>query len=367
MMLLAGATGTMWAQTAYTITKFGAKGDGTTDCTAAINRTIEKCSKKGGGTVIVPAGTFLTGTVYMKSGVELRLEKGAVILGAAEPEHYASLKTEKDLSRYDSGQGTANANCSTDERWTKALILGVGLQDIAITGEGTIDGQHVFDPLGEENMRGPHTIILADCRNVRMEGFSVRRAANYAFLCYALDSAAFEGLHIAEGWDGIHIRGGRNVEISDCRLETGDDAIAGGYWENMLIRDCDINSSCNGVRMIMPSDGLEIKDCRFHGPGVYPHRTSGIDKRKNMLFAISLEPGGWGAAPGDLKRVYLHDLEMDCLSAPVSISIRKECHAHDLKLENICATRMLGTMSPTVCWNDTGFDSITIREVSISR
>jgi len=367
MMLLAGATGTMWAQTAYTITKFGAKGDGTTDCTAAINRTIEKCSKKGGGTVIVPAGTFLTGTVYMKSGVELRLEKGAVILGAAEPEHYASLKTEKDLSRYDSGQGTANANCSTDERWTKALILGVGLQDIAITGEGTIDGQHVFDPLGEENMRGPHTIILADCRNVRMEGFSVRRAANYAFLCYALDSAAFKGLHIAEGWDGIHIRGGRNVEIRDCRLETGDDAIAGGYWENMLIRDCDINSSCNGVRMIMPSDGLEIKDCRFHGPGVYPHRTSGIDKRKNMLFAISLEPGGWGAAPGDLKRVYLHDLEMDCLSAPVSISIRKECHAHDLKLENICATRMLGTMSPTVCWNDTGFDSITIREVSISR
>ena len=367
MMLLAGATGTMWAQTAYTITKFGAKGDGTTDCTAAINRTIEKCSKKGGGTVIVPAGTFLTGTVYMKSEVELRLEKGAVILGAAEPEHYASLKTEKDLSRYDSGQGTANANCSTDERWTKALILGVGLQDIAITGEGTIDGQHVFDPLGEENMRGPHTIILADCRNVRMEGFSVRRAANYAFLCYALDSAAFKGLHIAEGWDGIHIRGGRNVEISDCRLETGDDAIAGGYWENMLIRDCDINSSCNGVRMIMPSDGLEIKDCRFHGPGVYPHRTSGIDKRKNMLFAISLEPGGWGAAPGDLKRVYLHDLEMDCLSAPVSISIRKECHAHDLKLENIRATRMLGTMSPTVCWNDTGFDSITIREVSISR
>lgn len=367
MMLLAGATGTMWAQTAYTITKFGAKGDGTTDCTAAINRTIEKCSKKGGGTVIVPAGTFLTGTVYMKSGVELRLEKGAVILGAAEPEHYASLKTEKDLSRYDSGQGTANANCSTDERWTKALILGVGLQDIAITGEGTIDGQHVFDPLGEENMRGPHTIILADCRNVRMEGFSVRRAANYAFLCYALDSAAFKGLHIAEGWDGIHIRGGRNVEISDCRLETGDDAIAGGYWENMLIRDCDINSSCNGVRMIMPSDGLEIRNCRFHGPGVYPHRTSGIDKRKNMLFAISLEPGGWGAAPGDLKRVYLHDLEMDCLSAPVSISIRKECHAHDLKLENICATRMLGTMSPTVCWNDTGIDSITIREVSISR
>lgn len=367
MMLLAGATGTMWAQTAYTITKFGAKGDGTTDCTAAINRTIEKCSKKGGGTVIVPAGTFLTGTVYMKSGVELRLENGAVILGAAEPEHYASLKTEKDLSRYDSGQGTANANCSTDERWTKALILGVGLQDIAITGEGTIDGQHVFDPLGEENMRGPHTIILADCRNVRMEGFSVRRAANYAFLCYALDSAAFKGLHIAEGWDGIHIRGGRNVEISDCRLETGDDAIAGGYWENMLIRDCDINSSCNGVRMIMPSDGLEIKDCRFHGPGVYPHRTSGIDKRKNMLFAISLEPGGWGAAPGDLKRVYLHDLEMDRLSAPVSISIRKECHAHDLKLENIRATRMLGTMSPTVCWNDTGFDSITIREVSISR
>ena len=337
----------------FSILKYGASEKATAAKNQkAINAAIAACSKAGGGKVVVPAGTYNTGALRLKSHVNLVVEKGATLLFAFDRDLYPTV-----LTRW---EGIDVYNYSP-------CIYAYGETDVAITGEGTIDGQHVFDPLGEENMRGPHTIILADCRNVRMEGFSVRRAANYAFLCYALDSAAFKGLHIAEGWDGIHIRGGRNVEISDCRLETGDDAIAGGYWENMLIRDCDINSSCNGVRMIMPSDGLEIKDCRFHGPGVYPHRTSGIDKRKNMLFAISLEPGGWGAAPGDLKRVYLHDLEMDCLSAPVSISIRKECHAHDLKLENICATRMLGTMSPTVCWNDTGFDSITIREVSISR
>ena len=355
------------AQNVYDITRFGAVGNGVDDCTKAINSAIVKCNKKGGGVVLVPAGTYLSSTIHLLSDVELRLEKDAVILGVDDPERYSSYKPDHDMSRYDSGNGTANANCSSDERWTKALILGVGLHNIAITGEGTIDGRHVFDPQGEEAMRGPHTIILAECTNVRMEGFSVARASNYAFLCYALEDAVFKRMLITEGWDGIHIRGGKNVEISECTFKTGDDAIAGGYWENMLIHDCYINSSCNGVRMIMPSVGLEIRDCTFQGPGIYPHRTSGVDKRKNMLFAISLEPGGWGAAPGDLKNIYLHHLTMDNLSAPVSISIRKECHAYDLTLEEISATHILKTMSPTVCWNDTGFDKITIRNVTVSR
>lgn len=366
-MLLMVVMGSRGASGTFDITRYGAVGNGTKDCTAAINTAIEKCSKKGGGVVVVPAGTFLTSTIRLQSSVELRLEKDAVILGVDDSERYASYKPDHDMSMYDSGGGTANANCSSDERWTKALILGSGLHDIAITGEGTIDGRHVFDPQGEESMRGPHTIILAECKNIRIEGIRITRASNYAFLCYAIENASFKGLHITEGWDGIHIRGGKDVEISNCKLETGDDAIAGGYWENMLIHDCDINSSCNGVRMIMPSDGLEIRDCLFHGPGNYPHRTSGVNKRKNMLFAISLEPGGWGSAPGDLRRVYLHDLTMDCLSAPVSISIRKECHAYDLTLENITATHIQGSMSPTVCWNDTGFDSITLRNVNVSR
>ena len=85
----------------------------------------------------------------------------------------------------------------------------------------------------------------------------------------------FEDLLVTEGWDGIHIRGCEQGIIRRSTFQTGDDCIAGGYWNQMLIEDCDINSSCNGIRMIMPSDGLEVRNCVLHGPGVYPHRTSG--------------------------------------------------------------------------------------------
>lgn len=354
-------------QTVVDVTRYGAVGDGMKDCTKAINKAIEKCAHKGGGRVEVPAGLFLTSTVFLQSGVELHLQEGAVLLASERVEDYISLDPLHDLSRYDSGGGTANANCSSDLQWTKALVMGNGLHDIAITGKGKIDGRHVFNANGEEQMRGPHTILLAECTNVRLEDVSISRSANYAVLCYAIDSAVFRGMHIAEGWDGIHIRGGKNITISQCKFETGDDAIAGGYWHQMRISDCDINSSCNGVRIIMPCDGLDIGHCRLHGPGVYAHRTSGEAKRRNMLFGISLEPGGWGSAPGDMRSIRLHDLAMDSLSAPVSISIRKECHAHDLTLENITATHVEGAMSPTVCWNDSGFDSIKISNVIVTR
>ena len=239
----------------FDILDFGAVSDGVTECTAAVQAAIDSCSLSGGGTVRVPEGTFLCRTLYLRDRVDLHLDKGAVLLGIDDPEAYASFIPQHDLSMYDSGGDSANANNTGDRRWMKAFLQGNGVEGASITGEGLIDGRHVFDSLGEENMRGPHTIIVGEAKDFRIEGISVTRAANYAFLGYALENAVFKGMHITEGWDGIHIRGGRHVEITDCRFETGDDAIAGGYWEGMLIRDCEINSSCNGVRMIMPSDG----------------------------------------------------------------------------------------------------------------
>ena len=135
----------------------------------------------------------------------------------------------------------------------------------------------------------------------------------------------------------------------------------------MLIHDCEINSSCNGVRMIMPSDGVEIRDCHLYGPGAYPHRTSGEARRNNMLFGISLEPGAWGSAPGTAKGIYLHDLLLDNLSSPVSTSVREGSVAEDLTLENMTATGLTGALTPVVSWNDQGFKTIILRNVTLSR
>ena len=367
LLALAGCKTATEEPHTFDITAFGAAGDGTTECTEAVQAAIDSCSRSGGGTVRIPEGTFLCRSLFLKDRVDLHLAKGAVLLGVDDPEAYASFIPQHDLSRYDSGGNSANANNTGDRRWMKAFIHGNGIEGASITGEGLIDGRHVFDSLGEEGMRGPHTIIVGEVKDFRMEGVSVTRAANYAFLGYAMENAVFRGLHITEGWDGIHIRGGKHVEIADCLFETGDDCIAGGYWEDLCIHDCEINSSCNGVRMIMPSDGVEMRDCHIYGPGAYPHRTSGEARRNNTLFGVCLEPGAWGAAPGTARNIRLHDLLFENLSAPVSTSVREGSAADDLTLERITATGMKGNLTPVVSWNDQGFTTITVRDFTLSR
>ena len=349
----------------FPITDYGAENG--TVCTEAIQQALDKASEAGGGQVVIPEGTFLSATLYLRDNVDLHLEEGAVLQGVQDPDAYQPYIPENDLTRYDSGNGTANSNCVNDRQWMKAFLIGAGVKNASITGSGTIDGVHVFDERGEENMRGPHTIIVAEAENFHMSGVHITRAANYAFLGYALVKPVFEDLLVTEGWDGIHIRGCENGVIRRSQFQTGDDCIAGGYWNQMLIEDCDINSSCNGIRMIMPSDGLEVRNCVLHGPGVYPHRTSGEARRCNMLFGIELEPGAWGKAEGTARNIYLHDLQMYGLSSPVGCSVRKGSVAEDLTLENLSATGLTGAAIPVVSWNDEGFQKITLRGVEVSR
>src|SRR5262249_12824185 len=106
----------------FSIDKYGAVGDGTTRCTAAIKSTIEACGKAGGGVVVVPAGRWLTGPIVLLSNMKLRIEKGATLLISNNP---------SDFQKRASG---GFEDC----------IFADGAHDIAITGEGTIDGQGEF-------------------------------------------------------------------------------------------------------------------------------------------------------------------------------------------------------------------------------
>ncbi len=345
---------------------FGAKGDGTSDCTEAFNKAIEACSKVK-GVVTVPAGTFLCKTIHLLDNVELRLCDGSEIAGWENPEEYDHFAPLRDMSKYDSGDGTVNQNNSRDERWNRALIIANSVENVAITGGGTINGRHVFDPLGEEHMRGPHAIVFGDCRNVRLEGITITCAANYAFMGYALENAVFRNVSISEGWDGIHIRGGVNVLIDNCRFETGDDSIAGGYWTGMEIRKCFVNSSCNGIRMIMPSEDVYIHGCRFEGPGRYPHRTSGEKRRTNMMYAAIFEPGGWGAAPGVMKGIRFTDCTVINTLGLIGVSMGDDNSAKDLTVKNVKASGIYDRTAPVVNHRGRCFDSITLQNVTVNR
>ena len=113
---------------------------------------------------------------------------------------------------------------------------------------------------------GTHTVLVAETAGFTMSGISIDNSSNYAVLGYELSDSQFAGLRITGGWDGIHIRGVESVNVSECDFSTGDDCMAGGYWHNMVIDRCRFNSSCNGLRMIMPSEDVRISGCAFIGP-----------------------------------------------------------------------------------------------------
>jgi hypothetical protein len=333
----------------------GAAGDGKTLDTVAINKAVALCAEAGGGQVRLTPGRYLSGTVHLKSHVTLFFEAGARLVGTT------------DLTQY---QNPAVPDFMPEAKWGKwhrALILGEGVEDIAITGQGTIDGNKVFDAGGEERMRGPHTFVFVNCRNVAIRDVSFVDAANYAIFFEVSSDVDVRNVKFTGGWDGVHFRGApehpcRNVNIIGCQFYTGDDSIAGRYWENVLISDCVVNSSCNGIRLIGPATHLTIHDCLFYGPGVQPHRTS---NRYNMLAGINLQPGAWDATKGDLNDVLISDVTMKNVATPFHFLIKPGNTAGHILVSRVDATGVYRAACSVESWADAPFRDVTFRDASV--
>lgn len=338
----------------FNVRELGAKADGASDDTDAIQRAIDACGDAGGGRVLFPEGRYLSGSLRLHSGVEIHLEAGARLVGT------------KDLDAY---QGFESGDWGKS-RWHRGLIVGERLKNIAITGEGVIDGNQVFDPKGEEKMRGPHTILLSDCHDVTLEGVTIRDSANYAFFFYAstmvrVSNATFEG-----GWDGVHFRGSmerwnRDVRITGCRFYTGDDSIAGHYIQDGAVEDCVINSSCNGVRVIGPARGLSFTRCKFFGPGKFEHRTSEELHRTNMLAGLILQPSAWGPAPGPLEDVHVSDVTMENVACALHVSIREGNTADRLTFERLKASGVYSSAVSLESWAEQPIGEVTLRDMQV--
>jgi polygalacturonase len=341
------------------ILSYGAVPNNTTvNNASAINQAINDCADRGGGVVNVPRGSFSTGSIFLKSGVTLNIEEGGVIKGTSHVGDYSPLITTADLSKYDTGQGTVNYNSATDPIWSQALIFGVGLKDSRITGTGTIDGNNVRNPLGEEHMRGPHGILLADSEKIKIDGVKIVNASNYAILAYKIEDVTIRNVSIEGGWDGIHVRGAQRMMIKNCQISTGDDGIAGGYWEQMRIDGCKINSSCNGIRMIQPSVNVIFNDCDIYGPGVFEHITS---HSKASLAAINIEPGAWGKAPGLLDRITIRNCRMKEVLTPLSVTLSDDNHLGLITLKDVKATDITNHALSVKSWGIASTDRVELK------
>ena len=173
------------------ITDFGAV-SGAGLCTAAIQAAIDACFGSGGGTVEVPAGTFLTGGIRLRSNVTLLLRTGATLVGSRDPEDYRAILTDA-LEPVDASMRTevvwtpALDRASFDfinkplSSWNSGLIRAVNAENIAVIGEegSFIDGMDCFDETGEEHYRGPHGVNMHFCRNVTFSGYTIRNTGNW--------------------------------------------------------------------------------------------------------------------------------------------------------------------------------------------
>ena len=255
----------------FDVRSFGAKGDGVADDTAAINRAVEAARAAGGGTVAFPAGDYLSGSVHLRSDVELHLGAGATIEASADGRAYDPPEENEwgDVLRYqDSGHS----------HWHDSLLWGEDLENVSITGPGRIYGRGLnrgdykpdhLDPLSQPV--GNKAIALKNCRNVTLRDFTIQHGGWFGILATGVDNLTIAGLRIDTNRDGMDIDCCRNVRISRCTVNSPfDDAIclkssfALGRFratENVTISDCLVSGYDEGTLL----DGT----CR-HTAGLVP-------------------------------------------------------------------------------------------------
>lgn len=258
----------------FNVRDFGAKGNGVENDTAAIQRALDLCAKEGGGRVILPPGTYRSGTVWLGDGTDFHLEKGAVLLGSP------------DLNDYNNEGAYPQNFGSKHEGWSAAhLVIALEKRDVSISGNGVIDGnarsfmQDVplwygydswFDGMlkardSAAQARPGQEIVFVECTGVAVEDVTLRDMACWSCFFHGCERVRIANVKVRNdrryaNTDGFDIDSCREVVATGCDIETGDDCFAvrgsperlknrNRVCENVVISNNTCSSSANGVRI----------------------------------------------------------------------------------------------------------------------
>ncbi|MBO4646720.1 MAG: hypothetical protein J5806_01025 [Lentisphaeria bacterium] len=240
---------------------------------AAIQSAIDAAHAAGGGRVVLEPGVYLSGTIYLKSNVELHLPAGSKILGYDTPD------------KYDDICDSALVNIAP-ERSRKVLLAALHAENIAVTGQGEINGQgpKFYDTNVPEDKffaKPPHPrprmVQFFDCRNVRFEGVSFVDSPGWTFFLLDCEDVNVHRIRVTGcqqmiNNDGLDIISCKRVAVSDSFFRTGDDCIIvrairkfpddQAVCEDVVITNCVLDSRCQGIRIGCPSDDT-IRRCAF--------------------------------------------------------------------------------------------------------
>lgn len=243
----------------YDVVAFGAVGDGIVPATQSFQQTIDACAVEGGGTVFVPAGRYLIGTVYLKSYVSLVLDAGAVLLASTDFQDYEMVNVY---------QRTGNPTAFPGN------ICAIGVTGVTISGRGRLDGQDQSFWIAKEEVGDssestliaykpkewrPMSLLFEHCEDVRIEGITISHSSVYAGWLIDCNRVNISGVTVyndlkGPNTDGFHLSSCRYVTIANSHFQTGDDAIAidangtqaAGY---MTITNCTFHTSVNCIRI----------------------------------------------------------------------------------------------------------------------
>jgi polygalacturonase len=311
----------------FDVTKFGALGDGVTVNTKAIQAAIDKCAKhRGGGVVVVPKGTFLSGAIFLKQGVNLMVEKDGVLKGTTNPDDYPQIQTRWE---------------GTEEMWTSAFVNADGMTDLEISGGGTIDGsgeewvqKNSFrrrpptapgdtplaastvpmppppPPMPNPAMRRgrPRLIGIQNCKRVWVHDVNLHNQAVWGlFILYSEDVLA-ENLRITAehnipSSDGMDIDSSTRVHVNHVYIDDDDDCVsiksgkdADGLRVNRPAKDILIENSHfaygeGGVAMGSETSGgihdVEVRNCVFDTGNWAPIRFKSQPSRSGVVENIT--------------------------------------------------------------------------------
>ncbi len=374
LVFIAASSGALLAQASCDPRAYGAKGDGATKDTAAIQKAIDVCADKGGGTVELSAGTYVSAPLVLKSNINLHLAKGATLLGSPDHADYPP-QTEFHLPDLQPLVGAVNAT------------------NVSITGDGTIDGngdswwkeaRGVKDHgiLGIGHPR-PKLIILDHCKHVHVEGVTIQNSPMWQLVPYYSDDIIIRNIRVlappdAPNTDAVDPFSSSNIVIDHLYADTGDDDIA--------IKSGPINSPGPDD----PSRNIVIKDCTFlhgHGLSVGSELSGGaqnivaerihFDGTDNGIRIKANRDRG-----NDVGNFVFRDIDMKNVKIALLISEyypkvmppdneapqpvgRLTPHFHDIVLENVTATGS-GTAGVIVGLPESPVLGVVLKNVKIS-
>jgi polygalacturonase len=363
----------------YDVKEYGAVGDGHSLDTRSINRAVDACHAAGGGIVYLSPGTYLSGTVLLLSNVTLYLEAGATLLGS------------KDLADYRLEPGP-HAKGDANQ---KHLIFARDAENVGLAGPGRIDGQGsaFWVPSGRvapppkdswkdvatydwKPLDRPSPLLeFYNCRNLRLEQVRIENASGWTVRPIQCENVWITGITIKNpvigpNTDGLDLTCSRNVFISDCLIDTGDDAIClksespyGGepqISKNITITNCVLTCCCNGLKFGTATRG-GFENVTFSNSVIY---NDDVDLKSRVISGIALEivDGGW------MEGVVISNIRMQRVRTPIFIRRGNRTQRPDgtpgtlrgVRIENVHATEAILTSSVT------GLPGFNVEDVSLS-